>query len=122
MRKFLIAAALAVLPIAATAAPAQASIGSLILGEHQDLRGTTWAHQRSTGAIGAAEDKASSIFNDSDYAWLVFQDKNYKGRYYCIRSGQIVKNLHLSKWGFGDKISSAMILNRTHCVGQPTFE
>ena len=66
-------------------------------------------------------DKASSVRNGSDNAWVLYDDANYDDRRYCIFAGQRIENLHDSRWNFGDKISSIQRLPGNSCAGYPTF-
>ncbi|GAA1012908.1 hypothetical protein Aple_015570 [Acrocarpospora pleiomorpha] len=114
-------AGLSVLSAAAlTAAPAQASAGALRLGEHQSLAGKIWLYYDNTSSLGGAGDEASSAFNDTEDAWVLYVDSGYRDHRFCIRSGQYIRNLHT--YNFGDKISSVRRLSTRSCVGYPVFE
>ncbi|OJF11694.1 beta/gamma crystallin-related protein [Couchioplanes caeruleus] len=107
----------------ASAAPtAQAAVADspLTLGEHQSLSGSTWDYRSTNRAINP-EDEASSAYNHSSVAWVLYQHDNFEGRRYCLKPGQRISNLHDSRWDFGDKISSVQRLGVTSCNGYPTF-
>jgi hypothetical protein len=115
-------AAMAVLPATAlTATPAQAGEGALWLGEHQDLQSKNWRYYATTAKLGGPGDDASSVFNDTENVWLLFEHSNFGGRFYCIRSGQYIRDLHSPAWKFGDKISSVSRLGIRTCQGYPVF-
>ncbi|MCC5577113.1 hypothetical protein IMZ11_15920 [Microtetraspora sp. AC03309] len=71
--------------------------------------------------LGGFSDKTSSLVNNDWMAWVVYDDKNYRDRHYCIRPGETVPNLSSSRWKFNDKISSAWRLNTASCAGYPAF-
>ncbi|WP_214107944.1 beta/gamma crystallin-related protein [Acrocarpospora catenulata] len=117
-----ILAGLTALPAALSATPAQASAGALWLGQHQNLRGSLWLYYDNNSNLkNESGDKASSVHNDTEDAWVLFEHDTYQGRRYCIRSGQLINDLHNPAWNFGDKISSVLRLNVPHCSGWPTF-
>lgn len=67
-------------------------------------------------------DKTSRVKNQyACSAWVLYDDKNYEDRRYCIKPGQEI-DLHDSRWNFGDKISSIKRLATRSCSGYPTFE
>ncbi|WP_062433304.1 hypothetical protein [Herbidospora daliensis] len=66
-------------------------------------------------------DEASSLTNNDWNAWVVFDDKNYRDRRYCIRPGESVPSLGAQQFKFNDKISSALRLESASCAGYPAF-
>jgi hypothetical protein len=105
----------------AFATPAHAAADGLYLAEDSFLHGELRYYGNSRSGIGGFSDEASSLFNDSTSAWVVYDDKNYKDRRYCIRPGERVNNLHWASWKFGDKISSIRRLNSDSCAGYGPF-
>ncbi|MEV7676832.1 peptidase inhibitor family I36 protein [Streptomyces sp. NPDC088752] len=96
--------------------------GDLILGQHQNLNGKIFAIEYSISDLLDYNDEASSVFNNSDEYWILYDDKNYRGgNNYCIRPGERIDDLH--KWKFGDKISSIQVLQLNNgCRGWRTFD
>jgi hypothetical protein len=119
----LIAAVAAVAAAMATAPASQADTraAGLLLGQHQNLGGSVWYFSDNRADIGSAGDKASSARNDDTVAWLLFDDKNFSDRRYCLAPRHYVKDLHYASWNFGDKISSVKRLTTSSCSGYPTF-
>lgn len=68
-----------------------------------------------------ASDEASSVKLYGPYAWVLYDDKHYKDRHYCIRPGEKVEHLGAPQWKFNDKISSVKRLSTGSCAGYPTF-
>ena len=66
-------------------------------------------------------DKISSIRNLDSVAWVLFDDKNYQDRRYCIRPGESVPDLGAPMWKFNDKTSSVLRLTTASCTGYPAF-
>jgi len=115
-------AATAAVLTAAPAAQADAAAGQLLLGRDQSLTGTVWSHRSSIANLGSSEgDKASSAKNEDSVAWVLYDDKNYKDRRYCLTPGRYIRDLHGGSWNFGDKISSVYRLSTASCAGYPTF-
>ncbi|WP_030671016.1 peptidase inhibitor family I36 protein [Streptomyces sp. NRRL B-1347] len=116
---------LAAVAIAATAlvtapqAAADTKAIGLYLGEHQNLGGAKWYFDKTETSVGRAEDKASSVWNDSGYAWVIFEHKNHRGRAYCLYPNKRVHDLHVQWLSFGDKISSVRRLADAGCAGYP---
>ena len=75
----------------------------------------------SSPDLGSFSDKTSSLTNNDWMAWVVYDDKQYRDRHYCIRPGETVPNLSSSQWKFNDKISSAKRLETASCAGYPAF-
>ncbi|KAA9375415.1 hypothetical protein F5972_27005 [Microbispora cellulosiformans] len=74
----------------------------------------------SNGSIGFS-DRASSIVNNTWLAWVVYDDRDFRDRRYCIRPWEKVDVLGAPQWKFNDKISSVQLLNSYNCDGYPTF-
>ncbi|TKK81104.1 hypothetical protein FDA94_34115 [Herbidospora galbida] len=84
--------------------------------------GQFWVRtQISHPDLTSFSDKTSSLTNYDWNAWVVYDDKNYRDRHYCIRPGETVPNLSSSRWKFNDKISSAKRLQSASCAGYPAF-
>ncbi|WP_055550094.1 beta/gamma crystallin-related protein [Streptomyces sp. NBRC 110028] len=116
------AAATTAILTTAPAAQADAAAGHLLLGRDQNLTGTVWAHSSSIANLGSSEgDKASSAKNEDSRAWVLYDDKNYKDRRYCLTPGRYIRDLHSDPWNFGDKVSSVRRLGTASCAGYPTF-
>jgi hypothetical protein len=75
----------------------------------------------SSTDLAGFSDKTSSLTNNDWMAWVVYDDKYYEDRHYCIRPGETVPNLSSSRWKFNDKISSARRLDTASCAGYPAF-
>ncbi|WP_169982863.1 MULTISPECIES: hypothetical protein [unclassified Microbispora] len=75
----------------------------------------------SSPDLGGFSDKTSSLSNNDAVAWVLYDDKYYFDRHYCIRPGETVPNLSSSRWKFNDKISSAKRLATASCAGYPAF-
>lgn len=103
-----------------SAMPAHAYSTHIVLGEHQNFAGETPGYSRSTSSISFS-DKASSVKNYTSSAWVLYDDRGYGDRHYCIRPGQVINDLHYRAWNFGDKISSLRRLGTRSCAGHPTF-
>ncbi|NEY32592.1 hypothetical protein GTU99_10375 [Streptomyces sp. PRKS01-65] len=116
-----VVAAVATAMVTAPASHAGTRAAGLLLGQHQNLGGSVWYFPGSKADIGSAGDKASSAKNDDTVAWLLFDDKNFSDRRYCLAPGYYVKDLHFGSWNFGDKISSVKRLTTSSCSGHPTF-
>jgi hypothetical protein len=104
---------------------AQAATGQLWLAENQSMGGKNcgWADSQPnlSNTFCSFSDKASSVWNGSDNAWVLYDDAGYQDRRYCLVPGGRIANLHDSRWNFGDKISSIKRLSGTSCAGYPTF-
>ncbi|RZU48832.1 peptidase inhibitor family I36 [Krasilnikovia cinnamomea] len=92
----------------------------LILGEHQSLSGQNWPFWVSNPRINP-DDEATSLYNRSDVAWVLYADPNYTGRRYCITPGRRISDLDSQQWRFNDQITSVKRLSGTSCAGYPTF-
>ncbi|MEV7007880.1 hypothetical protein [Streptosporangium sp. NPDC051022] len=66
-------------------------------------------------------DRASALENNDWSAWVVYDDRNFQDRRYCIRGWETVNVLGAPQWKFNDKISSVKRLNSRSCAGYPTF-
>jgi Beta/Gamma crystallin len=103
------------------AATAHGQVPGLVLGQHQSLSGTNWTFTASDSNIsGQGGDEASSIRNNSDQAWVVYEHDTFGGRGYCIDPGEFVTNLHIGILGFGDRISSVEAIGQL-CFFHPEF-
>ncbi|WP_062348870.1 hypothetical protein [Herbidospora yilanensis] len=84
--------------------------------------GQFWVYRQvSKPEFPTFNDKTSSLINNDWRAWVVFDDKNYQDRRYCIRPGETVPNLSAQQFKFNDKISSALRLEGASCAGYPAF-
>lgn len=116
----LLAATAAVATTLGVATPASAGpMTGLYLGEHQGLGGNVWFFLGDTPNVRGAEDRASSVRNESGSAWILFEHKNYGGRAYCSPPYSWFNDLHVSWIGFGDKISSVKPM--ADCAGYPSL-
>ncbi|MEN3538387.1 hypothetical protein AAH991_24970 [Microbispora sp. ZYX-F-249] len=130
--------AVAVLGVSAAAAPAHAvdeKWHTLVLHDDAGYEGairtlytvvSNDAYDRvympsSSPDLGGFGDKTSSLTNNDWMAWIVYDDKQYRDRHYCVRPGETVPNLSSSQWKFNDKISSARRLDTASCAGYPAF-
>jgi hypothetical protein len=102
-------------------ATAQAETGVLRIGQTQRLGGLNWTYSVSNSDLGGAGDRASSVRNESDSAWVMYQHDTFEGRRYCIRPDEYVTNLHNAQWQFGDTTSSVKRLTTSSCAGYPAF-
>jgi hypothetical protein len=116
----LIVASAALLSPLALAAPAEATLEGLLLGEHQNLDSPRF-YANSERNLRGFSDETSSIRNESPVAWVLFDDREFEDRRYCIRPGEQVDDLHDRTWRFGDKTSSIMRLTSASCAGFPAF-
>ncbi|WP_156046093.1 hypothetical protein [Herbidospora cretacea] len=81
-----------------------------------------WAYIHDPrGDLAGLSDKASSLINRDWNAWVVYDDKWFRDRRFCIRPGESVPNLSAAQWKFNDKISSAQRLDSASCAGYPAF-
>ena len=109
--------------VAATPAPARADVpaGYLTLFEDQlqggNQRSFSVTHPKLKNA--GFNDKASSVYNRSTTAWVVYEDTNYSGDNFCVQPGQDIEDLHGAPWFFGDKISSVVNTQMPDCGGLP---
>ena len=115
----------AVTLVAALQLPAAAvtPAGYLTLHQHQyqggDSRSFDVSHPKLKNA--SFNDKASSVYNRTAVAWMLYDDTGYSGTGWCIAPGRSVDDLHLNPWRFGDKISAVMRLNVAGCGLLPTL-
>lgn len=133
-----VASAMAVLGVSAVATPAHAvddEWETLVLREHAGYEGRVhvlytmvphdiygWVRvPASDPDLSIFSDKTSSLTNNDRMAWVVYDDKQYRDRHYCIRPGETVPNLSSSRWKFNDKISSVKRLDTASCAGYPAF-
>ncbi|MFI6390793.1 beta/gamma crystallin-related protein [Nonomuraea sp. NPDC050547] len=125
MRKHLLAILAAVVTVAALtgSVPAQASVGTLILGQNQSLGGLNWTFSETNGNLSptGSDDRASSLRVTGNSAWVVYQHDNNGGRAYCVLPGQSISDLHHRWWQFGDTISSVQRLIGPNCFQFPMF-
>jgi hypothetical protein len=120
-----LAIAAAIVGITGTATTAHADLGvgdpaGLHLYEDSWFEGEHYITIYSTNLHGAS-DRASSIENNDWSAWVVYDDRNFQDRRYCIRPKEKVNVLGAPQWKFNDKISSVKRLNSYDCAGYPTF-
>lgn len=110
---------------ALTPVQAQAATGNLWLGENQSMGGKNcgWASSQPdlSKTFCSFSDKASSVWNGSDNAWVLYDDSGYGDRRYCIKANGRINDLHDPRWNFGDTISSIKRLSGNSCTGYPTF-
>ncbi|MYW01525.1 hypothetical protein [Streptomyces sp. SID3343] len=128
MRKRIVSVALAIAATATTAVmaapPATANVGGLYLGINQNLQPLpAMFFTNSVANLGSSGqgDLASSAQNTDTSAWVLFDDRNYRDRRYCLPPGGYIANLHSGSWNFGDKTSSVLRLGTASCAGYPTF-
>jgi hypothetical protein len=111
--------------VAATQVPAQAVTPTGYLTLHQDqyqggaVRILPVSHPKLKNA--GFNDKASSVYNRTPNAWVVYEDTGYQGDRWCIRPGESVDDLHLNPWRFGDEISAVKQLTGPSCYPYRTF-
>nr|WP_062331104.1 hypothetical protein [Herbidospora sakaeratensis] len=135
----LLGAAAVVLGLLSAAAPAQATeldFRTLYLFEHAGYEGRYrpvqtlewnelghfWVYrQASAPELPLFNDETSSLTNNDWNAWVVYDDKDYQDRRYCVRPGETVPNLSAQQFKFNDKISSARRLESASCAGYPAF-
>lgn len=120
-----LAIAAAIVGITGTATAAHADLGvgdpaGLYLYEDSWFEGELYVRTYSTN-LHESSDRASSIENNDWSAWVVYDDRNFQDRRYCIRPWEKVNVLGAPQWKFNDKISSVKRLNSYDCDGYPTF-
>ncbi|WP_327049343.1 beta/gamma crystallin-related protein [Microbispora sp. NBC_01189] len=123
LRTLLATAALATAAIGVNVAPAHAGWIGIILYEDSGYKG--YPHAYTTSRLGLygwwENDEASSVKNVDLFAWVLYDDVDYKDRHFCIRPGEWVENLGSSPWKFNDKISSLKRLTTSSCAGYVPF-
>ena len=108
--------------VALLALSSTSALASLRLASDQRMQGDARTYNRSEENLGGFGDEASSVQNtDRSRAWVLYDDKDYGDRRFCIRPNQTINNLHSAQWRFGDKISSVRRLGTSSCRGYPTF-
>ena len=97
--------------------------GHLTLHQHQyqggDSRSFNVSHPKLKNA--SFNDKASSVYNRTSVAWILYDDTGYGSTCWCIPAGRSVDDLHLNPWRFGDKISAVKRLDVPGCGWLPTL-
>ena len=86
-------------------------------GGDQRLLTNTISDFRSLGF----NDRTSSVFNQTNVAWVLAENSNFGARVFCLRPGEGVNDLHSSTLVFADRISSALQLGTPSCAGFPAF-
>jgi hypothetical protein len=68
------------------------------LHQHQPQRGDSRSFDLSHPKLKSAgfNDKESSVYNRTAYAWLVHEHTGHGGDFFCIRPGESVDDLHLN--------------------------
>ncbi|WP_214108032.1 hypothetical protein [Acrocarpospora catenulata] len=108
--------------VVATSQPAQASFHGLWNADNSWYQGDSRIFTTSKDALPSYySDKISSIRNLDSVAWVLFDDKYYQDRRFCIRPGESVPDLGAPMWKFNDKTSSVMRLNTASCSGYVPF-
>lgn len=68
-------------------------------------------------------DKASSVMNRTSSAWIIYDDKDYADRRFCLPPGVGVRDLGVEAMKFNDKTSSARRAGSASCPsGTPVIE
>ncbi|GAA3443499.1 peptidase inhibitor family I36 protein [Planomonospora venezuelensis] len=120
--------ATAAVALTASAPPAQAALRHndyyddyLVLYFDDDFGGFPAVYWKSDPAmIRHDSDKASSVRNNTDAAWVLYDDKNYRDRAFCIPPHHEVRDLGWPAYKFNDKVSSVERLPYTApCGGRP---
>jgi hypothetical protein len=122
LRALLSATALATVTLATVAAPAHADGGFLVLYTDSLFKGDPLVYWQSDPAMSYwSSDKASSVRNHDSVAWVLFDDKQYRDRRFCIRPGKEMAYLGAEAYRFNDKISSVRRMPTADCEGHPEF-
>lgn len=122
LRTLLSAAVLVAAAPTALAAPAHADTGPLVLYTDSLFEGYPLTYWHSDPAMSyGTSDKASSVRNYDNVAWVLFDDKHYQDRRYCIRPGEEVALLGVDGLRFNDKISSVYQMPTADCGRYPAF-
>ncbi|WP_214110501.1 beta/gamma crystallin-related protein [Acrocarpospora catenulata] len=112
----------ATLGAAGTATPARAEIAGLWVYTDSWFEGYEAVHIVNAPNLSSSwSDKYSSIRNTDNAAWVLYDDKWYEDRHFCIRPGESVEYLGASRWKFNDKTSSVRKLPTRSCEGYPAF-
>jgi len=117
-----IAAAAAVFAgTAGASTPAQASTAGLFAANDSWYQGFSGTITETWSNLGYDSDKYSSVRNEDSVAWVLFDDKYFRDRRFCIRPGESVPDLGAPLWKFNDKTSSVLRLSTASCEGYPAF-
>lgn len=104
-----------VIPAPAWADWDDCSSARLCLYHNQDGEGDWFSRTSSDNDLGGDSDEAHSVWNRSQVAWLLYDDKDYSDRVLCIRSRYAAADL--GDYSFGDKISSVKKRSSDTCAG-----
>lgn len=101
----------------AYAAKSDCPSGKLCLWHNQNYLGTLFTRTSSDDDLGSNSDEAHSVYNHSNVAWVLYDDKNYstRDRRFCIKSGRSTADLGSGAYSFGDKISSVSKRSKNTC-------
>ncbi|MGJ6968365.1 peptidase inhibitor family I36 protein [Streptosporangium sp. G11] len=66
-------------------------------------------------------DRASSVRNSDDVAWVLYDDSGFSDRRFCLRAGESVRRLGADPYKFNDKTSAIKRLTTNSCAGYPAF-
>lgn len=110
-----IGAALVIAPPAANAAYGDCASGALCMYHNQSGSGTIIRYTSSVESMGSNSDEASSVYNRSSVAWILYDDSSFQDRRVCILSGDRVGDL--GDIQFNDKISSVQKRGSNSCSG-----
>ncbi|WP_204043928.1 hypothetical protein [Acrocarpospora phusangensis] len=114
--------AVAVLVGVGVSAPAQGRSGGLWNSNDSWYEGYSRIFGGSNANMPSYySDKISAIRNYDSVAWVLFDDKYYEDRRFCIRPGESVPDLGAPQWKFNDKTSSVLRLTTASCAGYPAF-
>lgn len=124
MRKLLllcatIALAVTMAPGAAYASKADCSSNRMCFWHHQNYEGDILQLQASDRHFGDHSDEAHSVYNNTKVAWVLYDDKDYADRHFCIRAGVSNRDIGAAPYKFGDKITSAKRRPNNSCGGLP---
>lgn len=87
---------------AAQAAKSDCTSGKLCGWYNQNYGGTLNQYVNDYNDMGGNSDEWHSVYNRSSVAWLLYDDKDYKGTVKCAAAGASEDDLG----SFGDKVSS----------------
>ena len=122
LRSLISVAAVTTATLTTLVAPAHAEAGPLVLYTDSFFEGYPLTYWHSDPAMSyGTSDKASSVKNYDDVAWVLFDDKQYRDRRYCIRPGEEVARLGADALRFNDKISSVYRMPTADCGQYPAF-
>jgi hypothetical protein len=110
------------LPSQANADPDDCPPNRLCLWHNQNFESTLFHRVASSSGLGSNSDEAHSVFNNSQNAWILYDDSGFSDRRFCVRPGTRVSDLGSQAVKFGDKISSVQRLRAglSFCFG-PTL-